>query len=445
MDKPRSMRTTAQPDQVQSDAADGRGKRPLFSFPSWRLCGSLSGVTEGFRALRIRNYRLFWFGQLVSLTGSWMQTTAQAWLVLQLTTSPFALGLVTTLQFMPMTLLSLLGGVIADRAPKQRLLLITQTAMMVLAAIFGALVALDAIQLWHVYVLATLQGTAAAIDNPVRQAFSVELVGKAEVVNAVALNSMLFNGSRIAGPALAGLVIAAFGIAPALLLNAASFLAVIGGLLLMRPAEFRDTPRRVAGSVGQRLREGLAYSRRTPEVLLIMIVVATIGTFGYNFSVTMPLIAGYVLDTTATGFGSLSAALGIGSLAAAIAAAYAREVTMRRLLIGAGSFGVLLGGVALSSDFALSLALLVALGFAGITFATTANTLLQLRVPDDLRGRVMGLYILLFAGSTPIGALLIGTLSDAFGVPVTLLICALLCLLGVGGALLYRRATAQPE
>lgn len=402
-------------------------------------------LTEGFRALRVRNYRLFFYGQAISMSGSWMQTTAQAWLVLQLTTSPFALGLVTTLQFLPMTLLSLVGGVIADRAPKHRLLLVTQSAAMALAAIFGLLVATGVIQLWHVYVLATLQGIAAAIDNPVRQSFSVELVGREEVVNAIALNSMLFNLGRVIGPALGGLVIAYFGIAPALWINAASFLAVLAGLLMMNPSEFRAKPRAQAGPVSDRLREGLAYAWRTPAVLLILIVVASIGTFGYNFSVTMPLIAGFVLRTDAAGFGALSAYLGIGSLAAAIAAAYAREVTMRRLLIGAGSFSVLLAAVAITPIFWVSAALLVALGFAGITFATSANTLLQLRAPDALRGRVMGLYILLFAGSTPIGALVIGALSDALGVPAALLICALLCLLGVGGALLYQRATAEQQ
>jgi MFS family permease len=402
-------------------------------------------LMEGFRALRIRNYRLFFWGQAVSLSGSWMQTTAQAWLVLQLTSSPLALGIVTTLQFLPMTLLSLLGGVIADRAPKHRLLLFTQSATMVLAFFFGLLVATGVIQLWHVYLLAALQGIAAAIDNPVRQAFSVELVGREEVVNAVALNSMLFNLGRVVGPALGGLVITYFGIAPALIINAASFLAVLAGLLLMRPAEFRSAPRRQDGPVLTRLMEGLSYAWQTPAVLLILVVVAAIGTFGYNFSVTLPLIAGFVLRTDAAGFGALSAYLGIGSLAAAITAAYARGVTTRRLLIGAGSFSLLLGAVAISPWFWLSSLLLVALGFAGITFATTANTLLQIHVPDALRGRVMGLYILLFAGSTPIGALLIGALSDGLGVPLALLTCAVLCLLGTCGAFVYRRGVARDE
>jgi len=402
------------------------------------------GLTHGFRALRVRNYRLYWLGQLVSLTGTWMQTTAQAWLVLQLTSSPFAIGLVTALQFLPIMLLSLVGGVIADRVSKHRLIVTTQTAALFVAATFGALVWLGVIQLWHIYILALLQGLINAIDTPARQAFSVELVGREDVVNAVALNSMLFNAARIVGPAAAGLMIAWIGIAPVLFANAASFLAVIAGLLMMDQAAFFVKPARGEGSAGQRLREGLSYTWRTPDVLLIMIVVAAIGTFGYNFSVTLPLIAGFVLHTSAAGFGGLSAFLGIGSLAAAIFTAYARQVTIRRLLVASTVFSMLLGAVAVVPVFAFSAVLLVALGFAGVTFGTTANTLLQLTVPDQLRGRVMSLYFLLFAGSTPIGGLLIGTASDIAGVSAALLLCAALCLLGLGGALLYRRAMAAP-
>jgi MFS family permease len=401
----------------------------------------LAGLARGFRALEVRNYRLYWFGQLISQTGSWMQTTAQAWLVLQLTHSPLALGLVTTLQFLPIMLLSLFGGVLSDRVPKHRLVLITQVASLIQAALFGTLVALGAIQLWHIYVLAAILGTIVAIDNPARQAFAVELVGREHLANAVALNSLLFNGARIVGPALAGLIIAKIDIAPALLLNAASFVAVIAGLLMMDPAAFVGTPPSSTGPAGRRLVEGLAYVWSTPSVMMIMIVVAAIGTFGYNFSVVLPLLAGFVLHTDATGFGGLSAFLGLGSLIGALATAYSRQITLRRLFVGSGCFGLLLGGVALSTNFSVSAALLIALGFAGIMFSTSANTLLQLTVPDALRGRVMGLYMLLFAGSTPIGGLLIGSLSNVIGVSETLLICAGLCLLGVGGALVYRWRT----
>ena len=419
--------------------------QPLAA-PSQSAGGRFTGLARGFSALKVRNYRLYWFGQLISQTGSWMQTTAQAWLVLQLTHSPFALGLVTTLQFLPIMLFSLIGGVISDRMSKHRLILITQTAALIQAVLFGGLVIGGAIQLWHVYVLAALTGLVNAIDNPARQAFAVELVGREHLTNAVALNSMLFNGARIVGPAMAGLIIAGagsplLGIGVVLLLNAVSFVAVIAGLLLMDRGAFLDLPPAQPGRMLERLLEGLQYVWRTPAVLLIMIIVASIGTFGYNFSVVLPLLSGFVLHTDAAGFGGLSAFLGIGSLVGALATAYAGKVTVRRLIVGSTCFGLLLGAVALSTNYALSGALLVALGLAGILFSTSANTLLQLLAPDALRGRVMSLYMLLFAGSTPIGGLLIGTLSNIIGVPETLVICAGLCLLGVGGALVYRWRT----
>ncbi len=417
-----------------SFAANAESSSPARLSPRARL-------SQGFRALRIRNYRLYWFGQLVSMTGSWMQTTGQAWLVLQLSASPLALGLVTTMQFLPFTILSLFGGVIADRFPKHRLVLLTQLAALVQAMIFGTLVATGAIQLWHIYILAAIQGIVNAIDNPVRQAFVIELVGRAEVGNAVALNSTLFNSARVLGPALAGLLIARFGVAPALYVNAASFGATIAALLLMRPAEFHAVPPVPQGSVRQQLLAGLSYAWRTPLILQVLLVVAVIGTFGYNFTVVMPLLAGFVLKTDATGFGALSAFLGGGSLAAAIATAYTRRITMQRLLIGSACFSLLLAAVAFSSIFPLSAILLVALGFAGVTFATTANTLLQLTAPDELRGRVMSLYVLLFIGSTPLGGFLIGLLSSLIGVQAALFTCSLLCGLGVGGVLLYRWQT----
>jgi MFS family permease len=402
---------------------------------------------RGFRALQVRNYRLFWIGQLISQSGSWMQRTAQDWLVLQLTHSPFALGLVTALQFLPVLLLSLVGGVITDRWPKHRLVIITQVAALVQAAVFAVLVAAGVIQLWHVYVLALLQGVIIAIDNPVRQTFVVELVGRENLINAVALNSMLFNGARIVGPALAGLMIASAsstlaGIALVLFANAVSFVAVLAGLVMIDPGQLWAAPPSPGGNMVARLLEGLAYVWRTPAVMLIMIVVAAIGTFGYNFSVVLPLLSGFVLHTDAAGFGGLSAFLGFGSLVGALSTAYTRQVTVRRLIAGSLIFSILLGAVAASTSFALSGALLVALGFAGILFSTSANTLLQLTVPDALRGRVLSLYMLLFAGSTPIGGLLIGSLSSVIGVSETLLVCAALCLLGVGAAGLYRKAHA---
>ena len=396
-------------------------------------------LSRGFRALESPNYRRYFFGQLVSLTGGWMQTTGQAWLVLQLTKSPFALGLVTTLQFLPIMLLTLFGGVIADRFPKRKLILATQITGLIQAALFTLLVATGTVQLWHVYVLAALLGIINAIDNPARQAFAVELVGRDKLVNAVALNSMLFNAARIVGPAAAGLIIASVGIAPVLGLNALSFLGAILALIFIDERQLHIAPPKERGRVMTELGEGLAYAWRTPSVLMVLIVVAAIGTFGYNFSVVMPLLAEFVLHTNATGFGGLSAFLGIGSLVAALTTAYKSHLSFTRLLLASFSFSALYAAIAVSPFYALTAALLIALGFAGITFATTANTLLQLTVPDDLRGRVMSIYMLLFAGTTPIGSFLIGVLSDRAGVSQALLVCAALCAIGVGIALVYAR------
>lgn len=394
-------------------------------------------LSRGFHALANRNYRLFWTGQVISLSGTWMQTTAQAWLVLDLTGSPLSLGLVTTLQFLPVTLLALYGGVLADRLRKYRALLVTQSAAAIQALIFGLLVASGRIELWHIYVLASIQGTINAVDNPTRQAFVVEMVGRDELPNAVALNSMAVNGARIIGPSMAGIIIDRLGIAPALILNAVSFIPVLAALLWMDTSALHVAPLPERGTAASRLTAGLAYARQTPAILAVFIVVAAIGTFGYNFSIILPLLARFVLNTDATGFGSLASFLGFGSLIAALLTAYAGHVSMRRVLAGAGGFGVILGMLSLSRVYALSLALLVGLGFSGIIFATASNTLLQLLAPDALRGRIMSVYVLLFMGSTPFGGFLIGALSDGLGVQAALLFCATMCVSGTLLATLY--------
>lgn len=403
-----------------------------------------TAAASGFKALRVRNYRLFWIGQLISLTGTWMQTTAQAWLVLKLTNdSPFALGVVITLQFIPVMLFALFGGVLADRLPKRDALVVTQTLLIVQAFVFGILVATGAIQLWQVYVLAVTQGLITAVDNPLRQAFIYEMVGREDLVNAIGLNSMSFQGARIFGPALAGVVIELIGIAPTLILNAISFVPVIWALLLMDPKAFFAILSSAGGSMRGRLKEGLAYAGRTPSVLSILIVVGFIGTFGFNFSVIVPLVADNVLKTDATGFGLLSAAMGVGALVAALGTAYLRNITMRRLLISAALFSIFLGTLALSNQFWLSMLLLVIVGIAGITCATSANSLLQLNTPEQLRGRVLSINILLTQGSTPIGGFFLGSLGQVAGVETALVTCAALCLLGVGIAVGYRLRLAN--
>lgn len=403
-------------------------------------------TARGFEALRVRNYRLFWFSQLISLTGSWMQSTAQAWLVLKLTNdSPFALGIVITLQFFPVMLFALFGGVLADHLPKRTTLVITQSLLLVQAAVFGGLVATGAIQLWHVYVLAITQGVITAIDNPVRQAFLFEMVGRAVLVNAIGLNSMSFQVTRIFGPALAGIVIQLVGIAPTLFLNAVSFIPVVGALLLMDAEALFAPPAVSEASMLERLREGLRFARRTPSILSILIVTAFIGTFGINFSVFTPLIADNVLKTDASGFGLLSAAVGVGALFAALGTAYMRRVTMRRLLMSGALFSIFLGTLALSTTLSVSILLFVIVGFTGIAWATTTNSLLQLETPEQLRGRVLSINVLLTIGSTPIGGFFIGSVAQVAGVETAMLICTLLCLLGVGLAVVYRWRLAHVQ
>jgi len=405
-----------------------------------------AALARGFKSLRIRNFRLFWIGQVVSLTGSWMQTTAQAWLVLKLAhDSPLALGLVITLQTLPVMLLSLLGGVLADRLPKRSAIVVTQTLLTIQAAVFGALVALGWIRLWQVYVLAAIQGLITAVDNPLRQAFIYEMVGRDDLVNAVGLNSMSFQGARIFGPALAGVVIELIGIAPTLILNAISFIAVIWALLQMDSKQFfRGVFASADASIFLRLKEGLAFAVRTPLIFAVLIVAAFVGTFGFNFNVVIPLVADNLVKTNATGFGLLSAGMGVGALIAALATAYARRITLGRLLISAAIFSVFLGALALSTSFWLSMVLLIITGVSGITYGTAVNTLLQLNTPEQLRGRVLSINVLLTQGSTPIGGFLIGSLGQAAGVSTALVTCAVLCLVGVGIAAAYGRRLPGP-
>jgi MFS family permease len=398
-----------------------------------------AAVARGFESLRVRNFRLFWIGQVISVTGTWMQTTAQAWLVLELTDdSPLALGTVITLQFLPVMLFALYGGVLADRLPKRRTLVITQSLLMFQATIFAILVATGMIQLWQVYVLAMTQGVITAIDNPLRQAFIYEMVGRKDLVNAIGLNSMTFQGARIFGPAVAGVVIKLIGIAPTLILNAISFIPVIWALLLMDAKAFFAAPLARGGSVWKNLKEGVKYAVHTPTIFSILIVVAFIGTFGYNFTVVTPLVANNILKTDAAGFGLLSAAMGVGALVAAIGTAYARHITMRRMLISGALFSALLGMLALSTSFNLSMLLFVLVGVTGITCATATNSLLQLNTPEQLRGRVLSINVLLAQGSTPIGGLFLGSVGQAAGVGTAIFLCAALCLVGIGVAVSYR-------
>jgi MFS family permease len=412
---------------------------PLESLATASATPEAAGFGTTFRALRNRNYRLFYFSQTISLSGTWMQTIAQAWLVLQLTGSKVALGTVTMLQFLPITIFVLFAGVIADRVPKRKLILVTQTLAMSQAIALAALVWSGQVQLWHVYALALVLGLANAFEQPTRQAFVIEMVGKDDLLNAVALNSGMFNAARLMGPAVGGLVIATAGVKGAFLLNGISFLPVIAGLMMMNPAGFYAMNKQVGRRMNPlaELHEGLAYAFRTPAVLLIVILVAIIGMFGYNFTVMLPLVDRFVLGRGAAELGFLTAAVGLGALSSALLLASRKAATKFTLFAGAAAFAALLGAVALSHWYYVTLPILLFLGMASTAFAATANTSLQLATPDHLRGRVMALYMLLFAGSTSIGAFFTGFVAEHLGVPATVGIEAGLCGLGLGAGLLY--------
>lgn len=403
------------------------------------------GLLRAFLALRHRNYRLFWFGQMISLIGTWMQTTGQAWLVLELTHSPWQLGLVGALQFLPVLLFAVFGGVFADRWPKRRVLLTTQSAAMLQAFILWLLIVTGAIQIWHLYLLALMLGLTNSLDMPTRQAFVVEMVGREDLPNAVALNSSLFNLARIVGPGLGGIIIAISGVTMLFLLNSLSFIAVLVGLAMIDIRHLRAQPGRRTDSGArpktlQSLGEGLAYVWRTPAVRLVILVVGLISLFGINFNVVLPLFATDVLHSGAIGFGFLSSAFGFGALASALWLAWGNNrPNIRRLLSGALVFCCLLATFAASPLYPLSLALIACVGFAQVAFTALANTTLQTIAPDHLRGRVMSVYMLFFAGSIPLGNLLVGWLAGLVGAPIGLFICALLSLAIAGAAWAWRK------
>jgi MFS family permease len=357
-----------------------------------------------------------------------MQQVAQAWLVLELTHDPFMLGLVTAITFFPGLVLGLFGGVLADALPKRRTLMVTQAVQMTLAFILFGLVATDTVQVWHILVLAVLLGVTNAVDMPTRQSFTVEMVGRDDVANAVALNSAIFNGARIIGPAIAGLTIGAFGgdVSMAFLINGISFLAVIIAYAAMRQEDFHSPPPMVrphtVGEVRSAIAGGLSYVRHTDLVLLMTLNVAIVATFGMNFGVTIPALAQEVLHTDATGFGFLMTASGIGSLVAALAIAFSGQSRPALAPLGAILLGVALTVAAVLQVFALAMIALLFVGFGAIGMAATANTTIQLAVPDELRGRVMSVYTTVFVGSAPAGALLMGWIASAFGVPASLVV-----------------------
>ncbi len=384
---------------------------------SWRHMAS---------ALRVSAFAWFWGSQLLSGLGTWSQAVAQAWLVLELTHSTaraaVGLGTITMLQFLPLLAFAPLGGVIADRVPRRQLLVATQAASAALAVVLGALVATHAVRLWQVGLLAFALGTVNALNNPAQQAFVPELVGRDLVADAVALNSVQFNTARMIGGAIGGLAVAGWGIAGTLFLNAGSFLPAIAVLAAIRPAHAaqRRQPATPEPVLSQ-LRAGFAYALSEVPVRRVVLLFGVASLLGLNWQVALPLVARFLLHRPVTGFGALMSALGAGSLLAAIALARDRRATEQRLAAGGLALGIVLILLGLSRSYPASLALVAVGGFAGIVASITANTRLQLLAPDEMRGRVMGIYVLLMGGTTPIGAFGLGEIAGHLG-PATALV-----------------------
>lgn len=391
--------------------------------------GPEGGVTwrATFAALRHRNFRLFFIGQLISLTGSWIQTTAQGWLVYQLTGSKVLLGTVAAVGSLPMLLFSLWGGSVADRHPKRTVIFFTQAAMMGLAFVFAALVATARIQPWHILALAALGGVAMAFDMPARQAFMVEMTSREDLMNAVSLNSSIVNGARVIGPAVAGLLMAHMGLTWCFLLNGLSFVAVMVGLRMMRLPRF--VPPAKPASTGRHMLEGFAYVVGHRRVLILLLLFAVVGVFGWSYSVLLPAYATDVLHVGEGGYGALLSANGFGALVGALTVAtFGSRIRPRVLVLGGlWLFSATLLLLAVLRSYPLVLVCMAVNGWGMLLYFSTTNTLMQTSVSDAMRGRVMGIWALVFGGMMPIGGLESGLLSQAVGVPWTIAVGALVC------------------
>jgi MFS family permease len=395
-------------------------------------------VSPTFASLSVRNYRIYASGSLVSNVGTWMGRVGQDWLVLtQLTDhSSSALGIVTGLQFLPFLLLAPVAGMIADRFSKRHIMLMTQSLLGISALVLAGLTLTGHVELWHVYLIAFLQGVATAVDNPARQSFVSEMVPKDRLSNAVALNGASFNAGRLIGPGVAGLVIAALGTGWALLVNGLSFAFVLVSLLALRVRDLRPAPR----ARGKRqVRQGLAYVRSRPDVMLVMALVFVLGTFGMNFQITTALMATKEFHEGPTGYGMLGSIMAIGSLAGALLAARRKTPRLRVLLLALAGFTVSTAIGALAPTYEFFALALIPIGLSSLTALTTANAMVQLSVDPQMRGRVMALYMAVFMGGTPIGAPIIGWIGDVLGARWTIGIGALAVGLSLVAVAVYLR------
>jgi MFS family permease len=379
-----------------------------------------AAIRHSFNSLEVPNYRRYFAGQLVSLSGTWMQTVAAIWVILTLTDSGVAVGLTTALQFLPMLLIGAWGGLLADRIPKRRLLITTQALMAIPALGLFAVTATGVVTPWMVYLAVFAFGSLNAIDNPTRQSFVIEMVGPDRVVNAVSLNSVIVQAARIVGPAVAGILIATVGVVPCFALNALTFAAMIFALCSMDPRKLQAAP--VAAREPGAIRAGLRYVLRTPELMVPLALMALVGTLGFNFQVVLPLLAKFSFDSGAMTYASLVSAMAVGSIAGALVNGHRGETGPRLIAAGALAFGVSALLAAAMPSLALEVVVLALLGASAVTFAATINSTLQLAVTPEMRGRVMALYSVVFLGSTPIGAPLTGWLAQTYDPRVALLL-----------------------
>ena len=397
-----------------------------------------------FRSLRRhRNYRIFFTGQLVSLAGTWMQNVALAWLVIELSGSPLAIGALAFWRFVPFTIFGLVAGVVADRIESRKLVMATQAAAMVVSIALAVVTLTDTATLPLVYVLAALGGIALAFDAPGRQSLTFQMVGPRELPNAVALNSGLFNGSRVIGPAIAGLVIAAVGTGICFVLNAVSFLAVLSALAIVRAEELYPVAKDRSATIVGGLRRAASFAWNDPQLRLILSVVTVVSTVGFNFHVLVPLLAADTLHVGPEGFGLLSATFGLGALVGALATASLRQASWRMFSIGTASFGVLVLLLAPVQNAYLAGFVLFGIGISFTLFTANANSLVQLTAPDHLRGRLIGLYLFAFLGLAPIGGLFAGWLADVGGTSLAFAVAGLTALATIGIANARRTSAAD--
>jgi MFS family permease len=406
----------------------------------------VGGITwrHTFRALRHRNYRLFFWGQLVSLTGTWMQQTAMSWFVYETTNSKLLLGLVSAAGSAPMVFSSIWGGALADLYPKRSILVLTQSAQMLCAFLLAAGVWLGFATPPFIMIVAAFNGTAMGFDMPARQAFTVEMTSREDLLNAISLNSSIVNGARVVGPSVAGLMIGAVGVAMCFFLNGLSFVAVIAGFLMMRLPAFQRPPHAV--SAGEHAWNGLVYSIKHRRVRTILLLFFAVGVFGWSYVVLMPAFARDVLNRGANGYGILMSASGTGAfIGALVVATYGHLFTPRRLALGGvWLFSAALLALSLSRSFYVALAFLFIAGFGMLLFFSTSNTVLQTIVPDEMRGRVMGVWSLVFGAMIPLGSLEVGAVAHWIGTSFALAVGAIICAASALVTLLaIRRREAQ--